>query len=116
MKTIRCIFLLFFLFIKLTHLSVKNIALIGLGPHAKRIYYPFLEKISNKKNINIKFIARLDDQKQNAKEYLKYKKLQRENIIFLDKKENISRNKNQIKQRNNKIPYLKHSLKNIFYE
>lgn len=86
----KCILLLFFLFIKLTHPAVKNIALIGLGPHAKRIYYPFLEKISNKKNINIKLIATLDDQEETAKEYLKYKKLQPENIIFLDKKENIS--------------------------
>ena len=36
----------------------KNILLIGFGPHSKRIYYPLIEKLSNK--VNIKLVAAID--------------------------------------------------------
>lgn len=44
----------------------KNIALIGIGPHAKRIYLPYLKK----HRINLSLVVELDTKKEEIKKYL----------------------------------------------
>ncbi len=60
---------------------VKNIALVGLGPHAKRIYYPYLEKI---KNINLELLVDLDCNKENVLKYIQLRELKPKKILFLN--------------------------------
>ncbi len=62
---------------------MKNYILIGLGPHAKRIYYPFLEKYQPKYNINLKLIVDLKNQKSKISQFIKERKLKPEKIVLL---------------------------------
>ena len=43
-------------------MTAKDIILIGLGPHAQRIYYPLLEKYAAQYHINIPLVIDLQDQ------------------------------------------------------
>ena len=76
---------IFINFVYIDHLisssNIKNIALIGLGPHAKRIYYPYLEKI---KNVNVELIVDLDINKDNIQNYIQARTLKPNKILFLD--------------------------------
>ena len=47
----------------------KNILLIGFGPHSKRIYYPLIEKLSNKVNIKLVAAIDLEEKKQDLENY-----------------------------------------------
>ena len=62
---------------------MKNYILVGLGPHAKRIYYSFLEKYRSKYGINLKLLIELDNQSLNVEEYLKERTLQPEKILYI---------------------------------
>lgn len=66
---------------------VKNVALIGLGPHAKRIYYPYLEKI---KNVNLELLVDLDCNKDHILQYIKLRKLQPKILLFLSSETQIN--------------------------
>lgn len=48
---------------------MKNYIFVGLGPHAKRIYYPFLEKYKEDFDINIRLLIELDSQMEMVKRY-----------------------------------------------
>lgn len=73
---------------------MKRIALIGLGPHAKRIYYPFLEKLTqNDPDTALELIIDLDINQKTIETFLKNKKLQPKQIIYLDSSQQISPNK-----------------------
>lgn len=63
-----------------------NILLFGLGPHAKRIYYPLLEKYEKKYEIEIIGIVDLEDQKEKIDEYLKGRMLQPRYKFFVSTK------------------------------
>jgi hypothetical protein len=64
-------------------MSQKNIILAGLGPHARRIYYPLLEKYAGQYNISLPLIIDLQSQKDKIYTYLSGRKLQPENLFFV---------------------------------
>ena len=45
---------------------MKNIALIGIGPHAKRIYLHYFKK----KKVNLELVVDLESEKDNIRKYL----------------------------------------------
>ena len=62
---------------------MKNYIIIGLGPHAKRIYYPFLEKYGNEYKVSIRLIVDLKSQSQKIKNYVKGRKIKPKEIFLL---------------------------------
>lgn len=62
---------------------MKNYIFVGLGPHAKRIYYPFLEKYRARYGIRIKLLIELDNQRAAVGAYLNKRNLQPEKILYL---------------------------------
>lgn len=62
---------------------MKNYILVGLGPHAKRIYYPFLEKHQARYDICLKLLVELENQSQQVAKFLNQRKLQPEKILYL---------------------------------
>jgi predicted dehydrogenase len=69
--------------------NMKNYILVGLGPHAKRIYYPFLEKHQGGCGIKLKLLIELESQSSNVSKFLYGRSLQPENILYIeDKKAN----------------------------
>lgn len=73
---------------------MKRIALIGLGPHAQRIYYPFLEGLTrNDQNTSLELIIDLEINRNKINTFLSNKKLQPKKLIFLDSIEQISPSK-----------------------
>lgn len=62
---------------------MKNYIFVGLGPHAKRIYYPFLEKHRALYDIRLKLLIELENQSPNVAKFLDQKILQPEKILYL---------------------------------
>ena len=62
---------------------MKNYILVGLGPHAKRIYYPFLEKHRTRYGICLKLLIELEGQSQKVASFLAGRALQPETILYL---------------------------------
>ncbi len=62
---------------------MKNYILVGLGPHAKRIYYPFLEKYQERFDIRLKLLIELENQSPKIATFLNQRKLQPEKILYL---------------------------------
>lgn len=62
---------------------MKNFIFIGLGPHAKRIYYPFLEKHRARYDIRLKLLIELENQKPHAAAFLDHRTLRPEKILYL---------------------------------
>lgn len=62
----------------------KNIVLAGLGPHARRIYYPLLEKYQQQYNIHIPLLIDRKEQTTAIHTYLEGHQLQPEDILFID--------------------------------
>lgn len=62
---------------------MKNYIFVGLGPHAKRIYYPFLEKHKERFGIRLKLLIELENQSSNVHKYLSGRPLQPEKIVYL---------------------------------
>jgi predicted dehydrogenase len=63
--------------------SVKNIVLIGLGPHAKRIYYPLLEKYCSQRGLNLVAIIDLEGNESSVSQFLENRTLQPIHKIFI---------------------------------
>lgn len=63
----------------------KNYILVGLGPHAKRIYYPLLEKHQARYGICLKLLIELEEQRGRVEAYLTTRTLQPERILYLTK-------------------------------
>lgn len=68
---------------------MKNIVLVGLGPHARRIYYPFLEKHQSEFDISIPLIIELEDQRSAVQEFMAERILQPHTILYLDPTERL---------------------------
>lgn len=66
---------------------MKNIILVGLGPHAKRIYYPFLEKHRATFGIALKLLVELESQSSKTAEFLDQRILRPEKILYLQDNE-----------------------------
>ncbi|MEV3950609.1 hypothetical protein AB0K62_24680 [Streptomyces halstedii] len=66
-----------------SELKRKKLALIGLGPHAKRIYYPLIEKWQAEENLELSLLIELEDQRESVEKYLSERLVQPERIIYL---------------------------------
>ncbi len=64
----------------------KKIILAGLGPHARRIYYPLLEKYARQYHLSIPLVIDLQDQADKICHYLANRALQPERVLFLDER------------------------------
>lgn len=62
---------------------MKNVILVGLGPHARRIYYPFLEKHQKEFGINILLVVDLESQRNTIQEYLSSKTVQPNKVLYI---------------------------------
>ncbi len=62
---------------------MKNYILVGLGPHAKRIYYPFLEKHGARFDIRLKLLIELENQSKQVTAFLRERVLQPEKVVYL---------------------------------
>ena len=62
---------------------MQNIILIGLGYHARRIYFPVLQELQKKKRIDQIFIIDLKSQEKIIKNYLCEKKSTKVESFFL---------------------------------
>ncbi|MBE7470247.1 MAG: hypothetical protein HS114_14040 [Anaerolineales bacterium] len=71
-------------------MSEKNIILAGLGPHARRIYYPLLEKYARQYQIKVPLIIDLHAQKETICAYLSNRMLQPERLFFVENQERNS--------------------------
>ena len=60
----------------------KNIILVGLGPHARRIYYPLLEKYAGQHAVKLALVVDLADQEDKIRRYLSARTLQPECLFF----------------------------------
>jgi hypothetical protein len=70
---------------------MKNVAIIGLGPHARRIYYPYLERrYETKHDVQLKLVVDLDMNKKIIQDYIDSKKLKPEKTVFLGAKSQIN--------------------------
>ena len=61
---------------------MKNVALVGVGPHAKRIYLNYLKK----HRVNLAFVVELDSQKNNVRKYLDENGFKNTKIFTIDDK------------------------------
>lgn len=67
----------------------KNIVLAGLGPHARRIYYPLLEKYAAQFNIRLLLVIDRQEQAESVNSYLAGRSLQPERTLFIDDNQNV---------------------------
>ncbi|MFZ2152722.1 MAG: hypothetical protein WAV41_01545 [Microgenomates group bacterium] len=63
---------------------MKNIALVGVGPHARKIYYPLLEKYQAQFNIHLSLVIDLEDQRSKIERFILESNLKPEKSIYLD--------------------------------
>lgn len=64
-----------------------NLALVGCGPHANRVYLKLIEKYIEGKNIRPRLLIDLQSQKTKVNKYLKGISYKFESIVFLDDSE-----------------------------
>lgn len=70
---------------------IKRIALIGLGPHARRIYYPYLEEmLKNDPEAKFEVLIDLAINKNRIKKFLSERKIKPNHIVYLDTKNQIN--------------------------
>lgn len=65
-------------------MSEKNIILVGLGPHARRIYYPLLQKYAQQYHIKLLLVVDLESQKEKICAYLSNCTLKPEQLFFVE--------------------------------
>ncbi|MBX3080677.1 MAG: hypothetical protein KF716_03520 [Anaerolineae bacterium] len=61
-----------------------NLILVGLGPHARRIYYPLLEKYAARNELRLLLVVDLLDQEATIRSFLKVFALQPDQLYFGD--------------------------------
>jgi predicted dehydrogenase len=62
----------------------KNILLAGLGPHARRIYYPLLEKYAARYGLRLPLLIDTRSQEAEVRRYLHGRAIQPEALYFID--------------------------------
>lgn len=68
----------------------RLVALIGLGPHAQRIYYPYLaDLIAKDSNFVFELLIDLDMNKKKVEKFLKTQHLKPKHVIYLDSENQI---------------------------
>lgn len=64
---------------------MEKIALIGLGPHAKRIYYPYLtDLLETNKKFSFELVIDLDTNREVVEKFLATQTLQPKRVIYLN--------------------------------
>jgi predicted dehydrogenase len=94
-------------------LPSKKIALIGLGPHAQRIYYPYLvSKIAHSKGaaIQISLVVDLSDNKQTVDTYLQEQDVRPTEVLYLPHED--QRNPNVVDERAVRA-FLAHNITHV---
>ncbi|MCS3531731.1 Gfo/Idh/MocA family oxidoreductase [Chryseobacterium sp. JUb7] len=76
----------------------KQYILVGLGPHAKRIYYPFLEKYQKKYGIKLRLLIELDSQQSSINKFIISRSLKPEEIFLI--KDNIKNRLGRVLENN----------------
>ena len=72
-------------------IDMKKVAIFGLGPHARRIYYPYLEEVIAEHNdISLELVVDLDTNKKYIEKWLTSRKLQPKHKIYLSADEQIN--------------------------
>jgi len=72
-----------------TPLANVKLALIGLGPHARRIYYPYIEQqVQDQHLANLSLVVELDESEPIVNEYIDKRTLKPQQIVFISAKEN----------------------------
>lgn len=73
---------------------MEHIALIGLGPHAKRIYYPYIQDLVTKdKKFSFELLIDLESNREDIENFLNLQSIKPKNVLFLDAKSQISPNR-----------------------
>lgn len=62
--------------------GVRQIGLIGLGPHAKRIYYPLIEKYARSNHLNLVFLIELAGNEEQVCGFLSDRQVQPKETFF----------------------------------
>lgn len=62
--------------------AVQQIGLIGLGPHARRIYYPLIEKYTRSHHLNFVFLIELAESEDHVRDFLSDRPIQPQEIFF----------------------------------
>lgn len=63
---------------------MENIALMGLGPHAKRIYYPYLHDLTvRSSDFSFELLIDLEMNRDKIETFLSTQSLQPKHIIYL---------------------------------
>ncbi len=65
-------------------MNKNGILLIGLGPHARRIYFPLLEKYATAYGLSIPLVVDLESQREIIEAYLEKRALQPQKLLFLE--------------------------------
>jgi predicted dehydrogenase len=69
----------------------RAVALIGLGPHAQRIYYPYLTQlVTQDKNSSFDLLIDLDVNKHKTERFLKSQSIKPKHIVYLESKDQIN--------------------------
>lgn len=64
-------------------INLRHIGLIGLGPHARRIYYPLIENYAQINGFNLVFVIELQEKQYTITTFLKKCKLQPLSTFFI---------------------------------
>lgn len=71
----------------------RSIALIGLGPHAQRIYYPYITDLTTKdSNFSFELLIDLDINKDKIQKFLKTQNIHPKHELYLNSKDQIAPN------------------------
>lgn len=90
-----------------------NLLLIGLGPHAKRIYYPICQLNSDTYNIQLVYAVDLEEKRNDITKYLTGKKDKLTKVYFIQPKHRTyKRLSSTVKKKLNQIVKL-HNVKGV---
>lgn len=69
---------------------MKNVALIGFGPHSKRIYYKFIESEVTRNNLKFSVLVELESKRNDVEEFFKDKIIKPNCILYVADKYQVS--------------------------
>lgn len=61
----------------------RLVVLVGLGPHARRIYYPMLTRAAASHGVRIALLVELESQRERVREYLNGQAVQPDEVVFV---------------------------------
>eukprot|EP01006_Ploeotia_vitrea_P016973 TRINITY_DN47929_c0_g1_i2.p1 TRINITY_DN47929_c0_g1~~TRINITY_DN47929_c0_g1_i2.p1 ORF type:complete len:696 (+),score=43.21 TRINITY_DN47929_c0_g1_i2:34-2121(+) len=64
--------------------ATRRIALVGLGPHARRIYYPLLEKYAENNAVDLPLVVDVQSGQQDVQHFLSQRSLRPASCVFVN--------------------------------